>query len=164
MQWVSAITPAFAAAYRQVREHLLAAAEDAGQVRVDDRVPVLVRDLVEVAGDVDAGVVHEHVHVPQVRGDLLHARLHVGTVGDVELHGERGADLLGDPRGVVRPVLVRDHDARALVGVRARDRLADAAARARHDADPARQAARALPVVVAHTHRPPLTEIVCAVT
>ena len=112
-----------AAGRAQPRDRVLAAEEDALQVRVEHRVPRLLGALLDravaEAAAADPRRVHEHV-------EALEA-------------GERPRDLVG-PREVGLLAVEAD-DLRARVGERARDRAADPAGRAGDDRDLARQLA-----------------------
>ena len=116
----------------QVRQELLGAVHDAPEVDADDPVDVVVVEVLEVAGQRDAGVVDDHVDPAELLGDGRGVRRHRGAVGDVEAvaaHLARAGGLdqvdgLGEP-GLVD---VGEREQRAAAGDVEGQRAADAGA------------------------------------
>ena len=109
------------------------------EIRVDDRVPVLVRHAHEEAVARHPGVVHEDVEVAR----LLDERASRLRVGDVGLH--RPASDLGRERlGLVRSSAIREDDRRASRRELGRDRAPDAPGCARDEGGSALERAERL--------------------
>ena len=104
----------------QVGQELLGAVDDAPEVDADDPVHVGVLEVLDVAGQRDAGVVDDDVDAAELLGDRVGVRRERGAVGDVEpvaAHLARAGGLdqvdgLGQP-GLVD---VGDRDQRAAPG------------------------------------------------
>ena len=104
------------------------------QARVDDGVPVLDRELIDGAVDLDARDARDGVQAAEaLPGGLDHA-LGVGPHGDVALHRDAVLDVR---QGLCEPgtVAIRGDDAVSGLGEQARARAADAAGRARDQGD-----------------------------
>ena len=119
------------------RERLLRAEKRARQVDVDDRPPLLDGQVFERhAGRVDAGVVEQHVEPAEAvlrpreqRADRLRDRSHRRTTRGRSPPRRRPRE----PSLQRDPPAARQHDRIPFLQQRERHRLADAAARARHE-------------------------------
>jgi hypothetical protein len=63
------------------------AVEHALDVDVDHAVPLIDERLVDRREGHQPGVVHEHVHAPELRGRGLNERIDLGALGYVDPHG-----------------------------------------------------------------------------
>jgi hypothetical protein len=97
-----------AAARGHVRQRRSRAVERAGNVDVEDALPVLIAHLGDAApADQPTRIVHEDVEVPSERRDAgCHGRIYVGAAGRVELecrcNASKRFDLLDRLVGIVR--------------------------------------------------------------
>ena len=83
----------------------LGAEEGAGEIAVDDRMPLGERVVLGLLADVDAGIVDQDVDAAEVRERPLDQPLAIGLGGDVRLETDRvGAQLA--QRGHCRRVLL----------------------------------------------------------
>ena len=127
----------------------LAADEGAGEVGLEDHVPLLERVLLRLLADVGAGVVDQDVEPAELLDALLHQRLAGVRAGDVDRDRERlGAEALELADRGLALVLVAagDHHGRAGRREAARHAEPDAAIAAGDDRDPARQIEQFHPV------------------
>ena len=112
----------------------LAEEEQALEVGIDHRVPVVLGEVDRVGAADDAGVVDEDVDVPAPGDRLLHQARDAGGVAEVAAQVEEaaaaGAHVID---GVFRLGLVDADDVGAGFGERQRDRLADAGVSAGDD-------------------------------
>ncbi|ABA50914.1 hypothetical protein BURPS1710b_3486 [Burkholderia pseudomallei 1710b] len=121
-----------------------AAVPDAVEIDREAAPPVFVGERERIAEHVDAGVVHEHVERAECALRARKRRRDRLGLRDVRRHREhpRAGRIARDRVGALfgeRRVELRDRDGRAFAHERARDRRADAAPRARHDRDLARE-------------------------
>src|SRR5690606_8812284 len=118
------------------RREDVATVDHAHQVDAQDPVPVLERDLADLAGHGDAGVVHEEVDAAERAPDRLRHRLDVGDLTDVDAHRHRatagGFDEARRLLGALEVDVGDEHPAAAL-GQGEADGAAEAAAAAGHD-------------------------------
>jgi len=122
-------------------DRLTGAQERAPQVDGQDLVEVGAGQLVRRPGDLDAGVVDQHVQPAELGGRLPHQADGVVLLGDVPADehvadavlpklADAGVDLLLGVGGLLRVAQVVDGDVGAVGGEPHGDRLADAGAAA----------------------------------
>ena len=120
-------------AIEHARPDGLAAASGAHQVHVQHVQPVLLGQALRGPDAVDARVVDEHGGLAEPRDDLADGRVYRGAGADVQLDAEmplpHGVGGSAGTAGVATP----ERHPGALAGELARDGVADAAGRARHE-------------------------------
>ena len=114
----------------------------AGQVGIEDRVPVLLRDVLGLLAERPPGGVDEDVDPSERLDDRVAQPVDARPAGDVHLVPQRPPPERLDRRahflGQLLAPAGRD-DVRAALGQRDRDRLAEPGRPADHDGDPAGQ-------------------------
>src|SRR5690606_9345831 len=109
-------------------DHLLGDIEQAVQVGVDHRAPVVGRHLAEQAIARDARVVHQYIHGTQFARNVLegdHGGIPVGNIAHRCIEGIALGGLLIQPLLIVAAGPAAGHDAKAVFGEPAADRRAD---------------------------------------
>jgi hypothetical protein len=111
---------------------LLRAEKRAGQVRVDSRLPLLVREVLQRdRGRAAAGVVEQDIQATEDAPGLVEQRAHRGRVGHVGADRERAVGRRTGCRDHLLQELTSpggEHDAIAILEQRERGCLADAGA------------------------------------
>jgi hypothetical protein len=119
-------------------ERRLRAQERAGEVDVDDALPLLERQVLERPADADPGVVEQQVDAAERALRRAEQRVHRRRVRDVGRHRDRARGVVAgaDDRLVQRLLPpARERDAPAVAQQRDGDGLADAGAGAGDDGD-----------------------------
>ena len=117
-----------------MRHQRAVAEEDAGEVDVEDELPVLHRVFPRRrvrAGD--AGAAHERVDPPQLAHGFVAREAHVGIVAHVDAHRVRGLADGSRALGERLLVAIPEAHARSGSGETLRDRKADPRRAAGHD-------------------------------
>jgi hypothetical protein len=134
------------------REHDLTAVERAGQVDLEEAVPILGGDVEELVEALDPGVVDEHGGASEAGTDLVRGALDCGPVGDIDgqTHGPtaRRSDL-GRRRLGRLAVPIEDGHRQPVTGQSSADGQPDAGSAT---GDDGRSLAVARPLLAAHGH------------
>src|SRR6185312_10018208 len=101
--------------------------EGAAQIRVDDRVPVVVLDAHQEVVARESGVVYENVDSAKRRLHIRHESCNCRNIADVRGEATRAAADLRCNRLTALQVTPHDSHARSALGERIRDRTPDAA-------------------------------------